>query len=211
MLDFLKRLWSLITGDINNIVSWITRTIQAVYSWFDREISLLAHDIVAGYHAALTLFDQAWHYILVVYNYAKYIALVLIANVLIWTLRIVNDVWAFAHWAYRETVHYFGLVHAMLQAAIDYLIKWIMANIWTPLFNQIAGILRWIAEHGSYIVSLLYHPENLVKLIAAELWKSWLDLLKRYSKPIARWLLHSMRGLERELADVLERIIAAML
>ncbi len=211
MLDFLKRLWALITGDIKSVVSWITRTIQAVYSWFDREISWLSREIVAGYHATLTLFDQAWHYIIVVYNYARYIALVLIVNVIIWTLRIVNDVWKFAHWVYNETIRYFNLVHVMLQAAIDYLIKWIMANIWTPLFNQIAGILHWIAEHGSYIVSLLYHPENLVKLIAAELWKSWLSLLTKYSKPIARWLIRSMYGLERELSDLIERILAAML
>jgi phage-related protein len=211
MLAFLSNLYHIITGDLDAIKNWFLKTLQAIYSWIDRQLSLLWSGVVDAARAADNLFNEAWHYIATVYDYARAIVDVIIHNLIVWIDRIVNAVEQYAEDVYGQLVKWVDwLVHA-ISVAIDDVRSWIINDIWNPLYRDITSALNWILHWGAYILDLITHPEKLVKLLGHWLWISWIDLVKSYGRPIARWLMHTMLTLPRELADLIETVIASLL
>ena len=211
MLAFLNNLWHIITGDIDAIRNWFLKTVEAVYSWFDRELTLLWNAIVSAARSADNLFNEAWHYILTVYNYARAIVDVVIHDLIVWIDRIVNAVGKYASDVYGELVKWVDWLRHAISVAIDDVRSWIINDIWNPLYRDITGAINWILHEGAFLLDLLTHPEKLAKLLGHWLWVSWIGLIKSYGRPIARWLMHTMLTLPRELADLIETVIAALL
>lgn len=211
MLNFINNLYHTIVNDIKSVWNWILKTISAVYSFIDREFQVVERYATDIYNFLDGLFHTAWNFIVQVYNYAKSIVDVVIRDLISWVTRIWNDVFSFAKGVYEQLVQWVDFLKHLIASLIDDVRKWIINDIWNPLFAAIKTALDWITHEGAMMFDLLTHPNKLVALLGHYLWVAWLDLIKVAAKPIARWLLHTMMGMAGEVADVIETIIASLI
>lgn len=211
MLSWLSNLWRQITGDINAVVKWITGAIAAVYSFIQREFDAAYHAALDAWNFADSLFRQAWAYIVSVYHYAVAIVDVVIHNVIVWVQRIWNDLYSYAHGVYETLVSWVDFLKHAIAVGLDDLRRFVINDVWNPLYHGLTDALRWITHEGAYVYYLLTHPDKLVALIGHYLWAAWIQLLKTYGRIIGQWLLHSMRDLAGPFLDILETILSGIL
>lgn len=211
MLGFLRNIWNAITSDITAVYHWVLKTIAAVYSYFDRLINAVEKwtidlvDNVENFAKQILSFAES------VYNFARAIVTVTIRDLINWAAEAIDTLTKYAEDVYNFVVQWIARIIAYIQHTVSDVISWIMKNIWDPLWRDITGAINWITHEGAFIYDLITHPDKLVALLAHYLWVSYLDLIKKFAAPIAKWLLHSMESMAGEFADVLEKIIAAML
>jgi hypothetical protein len=211
MLGFLAKIVHLITGSIDNVVRWVTSTIAAVYSYFDKLYTWLWHEEIVLSQTINRFAAEAYHYTLTVYNTVNAILNRLFAD--LWHL-LKHDfavAWSWITWLKREITYIFDYVRKQAESLVSSIEQWVVSNIYDPLLNEIRALEHRILAPIVYAYDLVTHPDKLVKIIASYLWREWVTLLKKYSKPIARFLLHAMIGMAKELADLLEIIITAMM
>lgn len=211
MINWILSIWHQITGDINNVIRWITSTIAAVYSFVNRLFDAAWHAALDAWNYADSLFHQAWAYIAQVYHYAVAIVDVVIHNVIVWVTRIWNDLYSYAHSVYETLVSWADFLRHAIAVGLDDLRSWIINDVWNPLFTSLKDAWNWIAHEGAFVYYLLTHPDKLAALLGRYLWTAYIGLLKTYGKVIGQWLLHSMRGLAGPFFDILEMILSGIL
>lgn len=211
MINFILGLIHKIFGDINSAVKWMTGAIASVYSYFDRVWHMVESEAIAAWREAVTLFHEAWNFVLQVYNFARAIIDVWGRDLISWIRGIWDDVYGYAKAVYGLLVKWVDYLRNALEAGLHYVEQWVLKNVWEPLYNRVSGILHWITNEGAFVYYLLTHPDKLVALLSKWLWASYLDLLRRYGKVIGHWLVHSLRGLAGPFMTVLEDIISGML
>lgn len=211
MLGWLQSIWDYVTGSLNDVRNWILSIISAVYSYIGRVINALEGFTQWVYNASIGLFWQAWNFASSVYTFAAWIVTHAIPDVVSWAWRellrlgrAISDAWSWIISRLDWLVRY-------VESLVGDAVSWIIHNIWDPLWNHVQGIWKWIWREGAYMLYLLTHPDKLVTVLGGYLWRSWLDLLRRYSGPIGRFMARQMLGATRDIANVLELIISAML
>ncbi|MGH9436815.1 MAG: hypothetical protein ACRD22_02730 [Terriglobia bacterium] len=210
MLGFISRIYHDIIGDIHAVTAWVLRIIQAVYSYVDNLFRIAERYALDVWRALDAFARSVDRYVADVYRTLKGAILIVYHDIIRWATS-----------AFNELRNAFDYLDRTLAKTIDFFTKWItriyhditswvVRDIWDPLYRSVSGALNWIANEGAYIYDLITHPEKLVKLLGSYLWSAWLDLLRGYARPVARWLMHAMMGLAHELTDLIERILAAM-
>lgn len=202
---------NLITGSINDVKNWILKIIQAVYSFINRQISNLEHDFTVAWNELDAFIKSVEQFAVNVFNTLYVYVRSALSTLSSWLAQELGTI--------RNDIN--GIIHTVtswvddlrndIVNGINTVVKWVTSHIYDPLYNLITGAVHWIEHEGAYIYDLITHPEKLVALLAKYIWSSYIDLLKKYGKPIARWLLHSMLGLANEFADVLETIFTALI
>lgn len=211
MINWILNLWRSITGDIRNVVKWITHAIAAVYSFIDRLVGELGKEISFVWHASEALYRTVWNFVTSVYNLARMIIDVLLRDLTSWITGLWNDVFSYAKSVYQELVGWADFLRNLIYSVGRDIEQWVIRDIWHPLYGDISRSIHWITHEGAYVYNLLTHPEVLAKLLAKWLWAEYLILLRRYGKVIGHWLLHSMPGLAGSLLDILETILSGIL
>jgi len=128
-----------------------------------------------------------------------------------WVSKLWDQLWQyvkealdFAHWVYTYLQNLFtGWIHDLY--------KWVLNNVWDPLYNWVTGIYKSLTQWINYILQFIEHPELLAQLIGAYLLKTWLALARRFAVPLARWWMRTMMSLAGEFADLIEAIISQVL
>ena len=211
MLNWLASVVNLITGAIDDIKKWIVRIIQTIYSYFNGLIDALGRELVNVWNELYAFITQVEHWAIVTFSTLSNAITTGFHDIISWASAAITDVKNWALDAYHYILNLIDDIYHRLLALWDAIVKWVMQNIWNPLYNLVSGAIHWIENEGAYIWNLITHPDLIVKLLGHYLWISWLDLIKFYGKPIGRWLMHSMLGLAGELADVVETFIASWL
>jgi len=146
-----------------------------------------------------------------------------IYNILIGYInRIYNDIQRWVSQLWNQLWKYIQDVYQWAARLIDYLKKLIETSIkaWSIGLSGTSGrhctILRWgawnwITTYGYQAYYLVTHPDALATLLGRYLLSSWLSLMKRYARPIGKWLLHSMISSASGVGSVIEDIITAIL
>lgn len=211
MNTVISYLSGLITGSINDVKNWILKIIQAVYSFISRQISNLEHDFTVAWNELDAFITSVKNFAVSVYQTLYVYIRSELSTLSSWLASVIGDI--------RNDIN--GIIHTVtgwvdtlaktIASGLSDVVKWVTSHIYDPLYNLITGAVHWIEHEGAFIYDLVTHPDKLAALLGKYLWSSYLDLLKKYGKPIARWLLHSMLGLANEFADVLESILTALL
>lgn len=211
MLNWLNNLWRQITGDINNVVHWITSAIAAVYSYIVHLFDILAGDIADVARELDSWAKTVWDFIVQVYNYARAIVDVALKDLENWVLSLWNDVLSYAKSVWAQVVKWVDYLLSYIDKVWNDITSWVLKTIWNPLKNLIDGILHWITHEGALVYYYITHPDKLAALLGRYLWDSYLALLKRYGGVMAKWLMHQMLNVAGPFADVLETIMSALL
>jgi hypothetical protein len=120
--------------------------------------------------------------------------------------RLVNFINGLSHKASQDIT----IVQDNLSSDIAGLIKWILSVLLPPILRDIATALAWIAKEGAYVFDLLTHLEKLADLILAFLFKGWLVLFRKYSKPIVTFVIRNWRSWLPGVLPVIEDIITSL-
>src|SRR5260221_4933366 len=189
MPSWLKSLTGFFTGLFAPLWNKVLSLVTTVYRWLDKAVTVLRNDLDSLFADVFRFADSVSHFIYHTYN--------LFVN---WVDKTFNDVikWA-GNWI-SKVEHYANGILAWVVQRIDSvskwvtslfngLYKWIISNIWTPLYRDVTGAIRWIEHEGMFTYDLLTHPDKLVKLIIAYIWIAWLDLFRQFAKPITVYIL----------------------
>lgn len=211
MLGLIRRLWHDIVGDIKAVTHWVLKLIAAVYSYFDRVISRLWHAATDLWKALVAFSKSIRKWAVGVWHTILWIVDKVIPRVTKWVLRIFNDVLSYAVKVYKWALKWIDWLINAIRKAVNDITRWVIAHIWNPLFNAITTAWHWITHEGFYIFDLVTHPDKLIKVLGKWLWQSWLDLIRQFARPIAKWLLREMVRMPDELANVLDILISSIL
>ena len=211
MLGILKHILSWFSRTIKAVERWILKTIAAVYSYFDRIVTRLWHGLADVWKGLVAFSRSIRKWAASVYHLILWIIHKAIPDVISWALKQLRKVFNYAIAVYRTLVKWVDYLITAIRKAISDITQWVIKNIWRPLDNAITTAWHWITHEGTYILDLLTHPEKLVKLLAHWLWISWLDLIRQFARPIARWLLSEFVRMPDELANVLDILISSIL
>ena len=211
MGNILGWLLGTLAGPLLDVVKWINKAFDATFSWVMSWVKALESEFMAGLRNAENFATSVETYAISVYRYAKSIYDYVTVAFKGWILALYADLKKYADDAYSYLIGWIGWLKNSLTKLGNDILSWIMTNIWNPLYADIRQAWNWITKYGPLIVALVTDPGKLASYLGKYLWSSWIGLITQYSKPIARWLLHSMLGMTHEIATVVEDIIAGML
>lgn len=211
MIEWLQSIANSVFSGLNNLRDWIIRAIAAVYSYIVARIQEVARSIGDVVRWAQKWLEELGHYVDDVLHYAINIAQQIIPAITRWISDRLNDLQNFSNWLLREIrVGLDNLLHWVEQVRMI-IIRWVLTEIWDPLKRLFDGFFSWVTDNFGKLFNYFAHPELIVQLVAHWLWRTWLDLLKQYSRPVARWLMAHMLGLVSEFVHLIEDIIVAVL
>lgn len=211
MWNWLKSIWNGFTGGIDDLYHWVLQIIQTIYSYIDNEIT----DIWQG---AMDLYDSISVFANSILNWTEselnalsaYLAR-LYDDLISWVSQnlaaIINDIQSVIAWAAQQVSNILNYVTSFMAS----MTRWIVQDIWTPLYNWVSSALQWIENEGIQLWNLITHPDRLARYIGAYLLKAWMDLARTLAKPFASWILHSMLSAGEFAGGILEDMISAIL
>lgn len=211
MSQIIQSILNFVTGSIGDVKRWITTLIAPVYDFIHRQIQAIENSISIVYNDLINWIHTAGNYLDQLFAYIGKIANQIIPDLANWARDALNDlkngINDLGNWVTNQLNN---LINLIKRVSSD-ITQWVIKNIWNPLKNDIDGALHWIGHEGAFVYDLVTHPDKLVKLIGSYLWQESLNLIKKYSGPIARWLLRSMLSESSAFADVLETIISHLI
>lgn len=211
MLNWLDSVWNAFTGGLSSIWHSIVNLFKSIWSWIERAVGILEHDIAIVYHDILSFAHsvEVWATRAIdnLYNLAKSWVNDVTRWAVAWFDRIIkyaDDIWSHVVQIYNEVIHY-------IDGLYNSIVHWIITEIWDPLDRAITGAINWIEREGAYVYDLLTHPDKLVTLIEAYLWKSWLSWMRALAIPITVLILSSFRSLIPDLMSIAEDVLDRVL
>jgi len=211
MLDWLKNAWNWAGNSFDAIAKWVSGLFATLYTYVDNWITQIIRGIqdVANYVTAvykiLVKFGQSIYNILIGYINRIY------NDIQRWVSQLWNQLWKYIQDVYQWAARLIDYLKKLIETSIQSLVNWVIRYIWTPLYNLAMGAWNWITTYGYQAYYLVTHPDALATLLGRYLLSSWLSLMKRYARPIGKWLLHSMISSASGVGSVIEDIITAIL
>lgn len=210
MFSWLKSLYNGAVGKLSDIEKWIMGALNAVYSYFSGLVSQVWTGLQALGSAIDGYINQLWSSFSSLYTLVQYILTKSIPNVISWAVGELNKVRSYAIGVYNWAISQLGKLASWTQSLISDAIQWVLKNVWDPLWNDITGALKWIANEGAYVYYLLTHPDVFAKIAGEYILSQWINWGKRFAKPFVNWLLHNMLSELPTVGSVIEDIIASL-
>lgn len=211
MLEWLQNIANSVFSGLNSLRDWIIRAIAAVYSYISARVGALAGEFASFVYWAERAIGSLGDYARRVYDYAVYIGEHVIRDILDWISRRLTDLDNFVNWMLRELrIGLDNLVHTIETVEFN-IVHWVVANIYQPIKDFIDGIVRWFTDNINNILKYFLHPELLARLIAEWVWREWINLIRQYSRPVAKWLFGHMISLAVLSANVIEDVLTAII
>jgi hypothetical protein len=211
VLGFLKSIWGVFTGGLSDVWHYILTLVSAIYSYIDKVYQQVSGNIVSVYHQLLTFSKQVGQWVTHEVSNLTNLIDFLVNRLYKWALTAIADLDNYAKDLYRWAFNEFHTVSNWVLGIIDQVRRWVLNDIWNPLYRDVSGAIGWITSKGAYVYDLLTHPDKLVALLAAYLLKAWLSILRTWGKPIARFILLQGKSLIPDLVSVIEDIIHSVL
>lgn len=168
--------------DINAVSQWAWNNIQIVEKW------------AASMYTAIT----SW-------------ATSIFQSIVAWTSNLIDDIYKTITAIETWVGSWIDKIYSDVTGWIGQLEKWVISNIWDPLYNTLAGIYRWVTTYGYWMFYLLSHPDALATLLGQYLLAAWMGLSRKFAGPLGRWMLHSLLSMSNDIAGALEDFIAGIL
>lgn len=211
MLSFLEGVWNVTFGGLANLWHSVLNIFKTIYSWVSRSLSILWHDIESVGNDLANFARAVERWATSAIDNLYHLALKWVTDLEHWTVSQLNRIASYADNVYRWTLRTFDdIAHRIAQAYTD-IERWVISSIWNPLFNSIAGLIHWIEHEGAYVYDLLTHPDKLVQLLSAYLWKAWLTLLRQFAIPVTTFIIGNFRAVVPDLISVAEDILTKVL
>lgn len=207
MLSWLASIGKILLGDINAVKNWVIRAVAAVYTWLEARVTWLATWISDVEKWAASAINSTIRFINTVYSYAVHLGTVVLRDIYNVLAAAINAAENLIRWVYHELLTGIDTLEKWAVAAFNATRRWVLTEIWNPLFRLMSGAILWIERDGYFLYDLVTHPEKLTAYIGHWLWVTWLDLLRKYSRPVAKWLFGHMLGYAVEFAHIVESVI----
>lgn len=211
MLHWLSDIGHFITGSISVVKDWLIRIIQSVYSFLDATLRHLESELVTSWNELNGFIGAVERFARSAYDALTIYVRVMWKETLSWVTSALDDIRTYLDRTVSWITHEITRLSAETLALIDDLKTWIVKNIIDPLISDVSAILNWLETYGSLVTTFLTHPDILAAWLARYLWRSYFELIRKYSVPIGRWIIHSMIGVAGDVADVLETIMTSLL
>lgn len=211
MLGWLLGLLNIITGPLKALWNDVVSLVTTVWKWTAHIADTLYHDILSVYGDVVRLSDGIAHWISSVYgHFVKWVENEFNAVIRFFS-NAITDIRNWISDASRWLTKAFDDVYHFITAIVTDVRSWVLQDIWNPLFSAISGAIRWIEHEGAYVFDLVTHPEKLVLLLIAYIWSAWLDLFRKFTKPIIGWLLANWKSVIPDIESVIEDILTHLL
>lgn len=211
MLNLLKSAYNLFTKGLSAVYHWVLNAIAVVYTYvnklFDelgKEVVSVAHSLTSFAHSVSVWVTQA------IDNLIKDIESTG-RSIISWATGLLNDLRNYAISVYQWAARTFDSIIKSIAAAVSYLEKWIIQDIYDPLYNFAKKLENWVLTEGAWLYDLVSHPDKLVAWIARYLLSAWLTIIKTWGVPVAKFIMSQWKKFEPDLVSILEDIISKVL
>lgn len=211
MFNWLKSLLNWGISGIDDLWKKVIAIFQAVYSYIDSWISSVANYL-----------GQLWT------DFTNFASAVVgwinrtIVALEQWVIRIYGDVqkwvsglfWQVLNYAvsiYRWALQYFDFLVKYIENVWNTIVNWVLHNIWDPLYSFISGIYNWVTTSGYWVFYMITHPDKLAQLIGSYLLREWINLSRKYSRAVGRWLIHTMLSAANDVGEIIASVLSAII
>lgn len=185
---------------IASVMSWVTSAINSIWS----TISSIWADIQSVWNGLVsfinTVASEVWTGIRV-----------LTVQVTGWIVDAVNGVRQFAEDAYHAVWNALNNVSNFLNGVINQVYRYIKEGVLDPLTRLYNDVKNWTVYTFNRVWQYIQHPEMLVSLIGGYLFSIWLQLVRRYARPVVHWIINVMKSMAGEVFDLLEEVISSVI
>lgn len=212
MLNWLKNVLGLATNVIDETIRrWVSDLISGIFGFLHTVFGLVGNAWADMFHAAEWLYGGILHLGNEVYETLWHILRKVLPDIVRWLDRFINDVWHYAqdvfHWAMQE----FARIEHWVLALIDDVRRWVINDIWEPIWDTLAPAWTWITHEGLSLWNLVMHPGDLVDWI----WNHILLKIEREAWNAARFLgrfflsliVHNIKTVAVLFEDILDAIL----
>lgn len=210
MLTWLKNLYNGASGVLSTIEKWVVGALNVVYSYFDNLINQVWRSLQSLANAINTAVAWLEKSLYSLGTSIQWIITKGIPQVTHWALNELNKLATYIKSVYNWVLGELKRLEVWVQGELNKLVQWVIQHVWTPLWNAIAGILKWIQKEGAYVYYMLTHPDKLAAFLAEYVLSHWMTLGKKFARPFARWLLHNMMAEVPTVSSIIEDIIASL-
>lgn len=211
MLNVISWLWNKVTQDLKAAYHWVLNLIAAVYGYVNRLFDALGREVISVWQqfVAFAASVDRWvtHTVSWLINYIRSEA----TGIVHWAIGVFDDLRNYAIGLYHWTLATFDRIIGEIDAFANALVKWVIANIWNPLYGYIRAVFAWVDKYGVWLWDTVSNPEKLVAWAGAYLLRAWLDILKRWAVPLTRFIMRQMLGLAPDFVSLIEDVISRVL
>lgn len=202
ILNAITAIWAFIKAipaTINTIITWVNGIIDAIA----QDVSLIYTTL---YYYIQYDINYAYSLYLAVINWAE----ASLANFYNWAFAEIQKLYTWAGDLINDVINALNVLTQWVETQFADILLWIYNNIWDPIWNALAGALKWIATYGAFIVSLLTNPLLLAQLIGKAILGAWLLITTTLALPFFKWFYANALALIPDFASLFEDIISSL-
>lgn len=209
--NWVKAGWDFSFGSIKQLYQWVLTTVGQIYDYVNGWIQWLEDAVNKAFAYAYNLAVSVEQWGASMFNNIVGWVDKIGADIKRWVSGLwdqlwqyVKEAWDFAHWS-------FNYLYNLVSGWINDVYKWVLRNIWDPLYNYITGVYKTLTKAINDVMQYIQHPELLANLLGAYLIRSAMSLAKRFAVPLAKWWMRTMMSLAGDFMDIIESIISQVL
>jgi phage-related protein len=211
MFGWLKSAWNWAFSGVDDLWHKAISVFQTLLSYVNSWIDQFTSDIFQTWQYINSLVNSVERWVQSIQTALTYLIDSLYNQLIAWVDRqiasVANYIGSVAAWA----TGWINRIYNDVRSWLTSLENWVINSIWTPLYNLISGALRWIQTNGAWVLYLLTHPDQLALILGRYILASWLNLGRKYAKPAALWIVHSMISAAGDVAGLMEDFITSIL
>jgi hypothetical protein len=195
-----KAVYDFVYRIISTIMGWLTGIITAIWATL--------YTIAAQIANMLTQFvdfvaSVAWTVAMSILHAVQ--------QVEAWVGQLISNIWGYIWGMLSWISSAIAWLELKIYQVFQDMIKWVYDNVIHPIWDALNEFRIW-ATHWILVIGMyINHPELLIDLIGATLWRLWTQYVVRYGSALARWMLRSMMGMAGEIFDLLEHILTSII
>jgi hypothetical protein len=210
--NWIKHVIGIASGYVDETVRrWVSDLINGVFGFLHTIFGYVGHAWLGMFNAAKWLYTGVVHLAIETYADFYHVLRVVIPGVVRWANKFIHDVWTYAINVFHWTVKQFDWFRHWVAALLDALRRWIIHNIWDPIWHALYPVIHWVMHEGATLWHYLTHPDQLVDL----LWNHLLVKIEREAwtagRLLGRFFLSLVIHNVKTFAVLMEDIVNAIL
>jgi hypothetical protein len=212
MWGWIKHVLGIAAGVIDETIrTWVGDLISGVFGFLHTVFGFVGHAWLDLFNAARWMYAGVLHLGIETYATLYHALRVVIPDVIRWASRFIHDVWTYAIDVFRWTIRQFDWVKHWVLALWDDLRRWVIHDIWDPIWHTLYPVWHWVVNEGKALWNLVTHPALLVDWI----WEHLLVKIEREAWNAGRLLgrffislvFHNLKTFFVLLEDIIDAIL----
>lgn len=209
--NWVKGAWNAGFNSLKDLYQWVLNQIGIVYDYVNGLVNsvwdAIGGALTTAYNLANAIeqWSQSWFTWIIDFTRNE------ISRITSWVGGLWDSLWQWVKYLWNYAQYLASYLPNLVWGWVQDVYRWVIGNIWDPLWNRITGLITWVTAQLNYILMYLQHPELFGELIIRAFARLWLTYTRRFALPVMRWLIRTLTTFRGEVFDLIETVISSLI